>query len=181
MMIPENPRSLAGESREDRMSAEAGARTQEGPWSHDVVALNQLAYRYAAAVDGCDVAAFQAVFTADGRLRSYHPGEEAPFADLTGSDQLAAVPNTMRGMYRATTHMMTNHLVDVRGDAATGEVLCTARHLELDGESSINVVIRYVDHYARTEGGWRISDRQIRFLWSERHAVTDSGMGRGQR
>jgi hypothetical protein len=82
----------------------------------------------------------------------------------------------MRGMYRATTHMMTNHLVEVDGDAGTGTVLCTARHLE--GETSINVVIRYVDRYARHQGEWRIADRQIRFLWSERHEVTDSGMGR---
>jgi hypothetical protein len=143
----------------------------------DVVALNQLAYRYAAGVDACDVALFVSVFTEDGRLRSYHPGAEEPFADLAGHDQLAAVPNTMRGMYGATTHMMTNHLVEAEGEGATGQVLCTARHLE--GESAINVIIRYVDRYARAGGEWRIADRQIRFLWSERHAVTDSGMGRG--
>ena len=83
----------------------------------------------------------------------------------------------MRGMYGATTHMMTNHLVDIEGDRATGEVLCTARHLE--GETSINVIIRYIDRYAKAGAEWRIADRQIRFLWSERHEVTDSGMGRG--
>lgn len=142
----------------------------------DVVELNQLAYRYAAGVDACDVGLFLSAFAADGRLRSYHPDADTPFADLAGHAQLAAVPNTMRGMYGATTHMMTNHLVDVDGDAATGEVLCTARHLE--GETSINVIIRYVDRYARIAGAWRIADRQIRFLWSERHAVSDSGMGR---
>jgi 3-phenylpropionate/cinnamic acid dioxygenase small subunit len=144
----------------------------------DVIELNQLAYRYAAAVDACDEAAFLAVFTPGARLRSFHPDAAEPFADLAGHAQLATIPNTMRGMYRATTHMMTNHLVDVAGDAASGEVLCTARHLELDGASTINVIIRYVDRYARHEGAWRIADRQIRFLWSERHAVTDSGMGR---
>lgn len=143
----------------------------------DVVELGQLAYRYAAAVDACDVALFQSVFTPDARLRSYHPDADEPFADLTGHTQLAAIPNTMRGMYRATTHMMTNHLVEVDGDEGSGQVLCTARHLE--GASSINVIIRYVDRYARTGGEWRIADRQIRFLWSERHEVTDSGMGRG--
>lgn len=142
----------------------------------DVVELNQLAYRYAAGVDACDVALFLSVFTDDGRLRSYHPGAEEPFADLTGHGQLAAVPNTMRGLYGATTHMMTNHLVDVEGDEASGQVLCTARHLE--GATSINVIIRYVDRYARLGGAWKIADRQIRFLWSERHEVTDSGMGR---
>jgi ketosteroid isomerase-like protein len=143
----------------------------------DVVELNQLAYRYAAAVDACDVALFQSVFTPEARLRSYHPEADQPFADLTGHEQLATIPNTMRGMYRATTHMMTNQrVIAVEGDSASGEVLCTARHLE--GASSINVVIRYVDRYARYQGEWRIADRQIRFLWSERHEVTDSGMGR---
>ena len=143
----------------------------------DVVALNQLAYRYAKAVDSCDVALFQSAFTPDGRLRSFHPDAGQPFADLTGHAQLVVVPDTMRGMYGATTHMMTNHLVEIGGDHATGEVLCTARHLE--GTTSINVIIRYIDRYARHEGEWRIADRQIRFLWSERHEVTDSGMGRG--
>jgi len=142
----------------------------------DVVALNQLAYRYAAAVDACDAALFQSVFTPDARLRSYHPGSDEPFADLTGHAKLATIPNTMRGMYQATTHMMTNHLVEVDGDEAHGTVLCTARHLE--GQTSINVIIRYLDRYARHQGEWRIADRQIRFLWSERHEVTDSGMGR---
>jgi hypothetical protein len=87
----------------------------------------------------------------------------------------------MRGMYRRTAHMMTNHLVEVQGDAATGEVLCMARHLGVDPQepTSINVVIRYVDRYVRDAGGWRIADRRIHFLWSERHQVADSGMGRG--
>jgi ketosteroid isomerase-like protein len=143
----------------------------------DITALNQLAYRYAAAVDACDVAQFLSVFTPEARLRSYHPGAEEPFADLTGHAQLATIPNTMRGMYGATTHMMTNHLVSVDGDTASGEVLCTARHL--DGATSINVIIRYHDCYVRAGGEWRIADRAIRFLWSERHEVTDSGMGRG--
>jgi ketosteroid isomerase-like protein len=148
---------------------------------NDVVALNQLAYRYAAAVDACDVAALQSVFTPSGRLRSYRPGAVEPFADLIGHAQLAAIPNAMRGMYRQTAHMMTNHLVDIDGDRTRGEVLCMARHLSADPADpvSINVVIRYVDCYARTRGKWLIADRQIRFLWSERHAVTDSGMGLG--
>lgn len=146
----------------------------------DVVQLNQLAYRYAAAVDACDVALLQGVFTADGRLRSYHPGVDEPFADLTGPDQLAAIPNAMRGAHRHTMHQMTNHLVEIDDDAATGSVLCTARHLSLDGSHAINVMIRYVDRYARIGGAWKIADRQIRFLWSERHETADSGFGRGE-
>ena len=146
----------------------------------DVVALNQLAYRYAAAVDSCDVAAFQAVFALDARLRSYHPDSDDPFADLRGHEQLAAIPNAMRDMYSRTAHMMANHLVDVRGDAASGEVLCMARHLSNDTENptSVNVIIRYLDVYVRQQDGWRIADRQIRFLWTEQHPVADGLIGR---
>ena len=113
-------------------------------------------------------------------MHSYHPDESEPFADLTGHAQLAAVPETMRGLYRRTTHMMTNHLVEIDGDAATGEVLCTARHQSVDpaAAGAITVIIRYVDRYARTDGGWRIADRRIHFLWSELHPIVDSGMGR---
>jgi len=144
----------------------------------DVVELNQLAYRYAAAVDNCDAELFKSVFKADGRLRSYHPDAETPFADLAGHDQLVAIPDAMRGMHRHTMHMMSNHLVDVSGDEATGTVLCTARHLDNDGSHSMNVMIRYEDRYERDAGTWKIADRQIRFLWSESHDVTDSGFGR---
>jgi len=144
----------------------------------DVVELNQLAYRYAAAVDNCDAELFKSVFKENGRLRSYHPGTDTPFADLGGHDQLVVIPNTMRGMHRHTMHMMTNHLVDVNGDEATGTVLCTARHLDNDGSHSMNVMIRYEDKYERQAGSWKIADRRIRFLWSERHDVTDSGFGR---
>lgn len=145
----------------------------------DIVELNQLAYRYAAAVDRCDVELFQGVFLPHGRLRAYHPDADVPFADLHGSEQLAAIPNAMRGAHRHTAHMMTNHLIEVDGDHGTGEVLCTARHLSQDREKpvSLNVIIRYIDRYERYRGEWKIADRQIRFLWSEIHETANSGFG----
>jgi ketosteroid isomerase-like protein len=146
----------------------------------DILALNQLAYRYAAAVDDGDAEAFVAVFTPDARLRSYHPDAEEPFADLTGHAQLASIPKTMREMFRRTAHVMTNHLVEVTGDTATGALLCTARHLRIDPTDTEVwlVLIRYVDRYERRSGAWRIADRRIHFLWSERHQAVDSGVGR---
>lgn len=142
----------------------------------DIIEINQLAYRYAAAVDACDVAAFLSVFTPEARLRSYHPDTEEPFADLTGHQHLVSIPNAMRNMFRDTAHMMTNHMIEVDGDSATGSLLCTARHLSIDPSipAALTVMIRYVDRYEKHEGAWRIADRQIRFLWSERHDVVDS-------
>ena len=57
---------------------------------NDVNELNLLAHRYAKAVDACDVELFQSVFHLRGRLRSYHPDAEKPFADLIVHEQLAA-------------------------------------------------------------------------------------------
>jgi ketosteroid isomerase-like protein len=144
----------------------------------DVLELNRLAYRYAAAVDACDVDAFLDVFAPDGRLRTYHPDAEEPFVDFVGREQLASVPKLMREMFRRTAHLMTNHLVEIDGESASGTLLCTARHRSTDPDdrTALIVVIRYVDRYERRGGSWRISDRQIRFLWSERNPVVDSGL-----
>jgi ketosteroid isomerase-like protein len=91
----------------------------------DTIELNRLAYRYAAAVDACDVDAFLAVFTPDARLRSFHPDAEEPFADLVGYAQLASIPNTMRGRFQRTAHVMTNHLVEI--DATMRGFACCRR------------------------------------------------------
>lgn len=148
----------------------------------DILDLRELIDRYAAAVDACDTALFQSVFTPDGRLRTYHPNTNEPFSEMNGHDQLSRVPDTMRGRDACTMHMMTNHRVKIDGDRASGEVLCTARHLEAGGETALNVMIRYLDEYVRHDGEWKIADRQIRFQWSERHAVCDSGYtGRKER
>jgi hypothetical protein len=145
--------------------------------AEDILALNRLAYRYAAAVDACDGEAFLAVFASDARLRSWQPDAAEPFVDLAGHEQLALVPKVMRDLYRRTAHLMTNHLVEIDGDRASGTVLCTARHLHKDpnDRNVLVVFIRYVDRYARAAEGWRIADREIRFLWSERHEMVDAG------
>ena len=146
--------------------------------SCDVHSLNQLAYRYAQAIDTCDEVLLTEVFTPDGRMRVYHPGEHEPFQDFRGFEALVLVPRTMRQAHRQTMHQMTNHLVEFEGDEAHGTVLCVARHLALDGRSALDVLIRYEDRYRRLEDGWRIADRKIRFLWDERHpAGTDAFRG----
>jgi len=143
----------------------------------DVVAIQQLAYRYADAIDACDLERFLAVFTQNARLRIYHPDAAEPFADMAGHDELKVIPGRMRDMFAQTMHMMTNHIVDLDGDLATGTVLCAARHLTIERDNSMNVLIRYIDGYERNGGTWKIADRQIHFLWSEQHAAIDNGFG----
>ncbi len=143
----------------------------------DIVALEQLAYHYADAIDACDLERFLAVFTPVARLHIYHPDAAQPFADFSGHEELKVIPGRMKDMFAQTMHVMNNHLVDFDGDRASGTVLCTARHLTIDRENSMNVMIRYVDRYERRDGAWKIADRQIRFLWSEQHSAIDIGFG----
>jgi hypothetical protein len=137
--------------------------------------LQELAFRYAAAVDTCDRDAFLAVFDPEGSISAYAPDADEPFAVQRGHAELAMVPGMMRQRFHRTQHMMTNHLVDLTrgaggaGHDATGSVYCTARHWNPDplGGTDLIVVIRYDDSYRRDGDGWRILDRHIRFLFSE--------------
>ena len=92
--------------------------------------LQELAFRYAAAVDACDRDAFLAVFDPEGSLSTYAPGAAEPFACQRGHAELGLVPGEMRKRFHATQHMMTNHLVALDGVAATGTVYCTGAPLE---------------------------------------------------
>jgi hypothetical protein len=137
----------------------------------DLAALNQLAYRYAAAVDSCHVEAFLSIFAPDARVQTFAPGAEVPFGVATGHEELAGIPPAMGARFLRTAHLMTNHLIDLDGDSASGSLLCTARHLLRNGAGGTDlvVVIRYVDRYERRGDLWLILDREIRFLWSETH------------
>jgi ketosteroid isomerase-like protein len=141
----------------------------------DIVELNQLAYRYARAVDRCDMDLFKTVFTPDARLRAYNPDQDEPFNDIRGHDQLVKVNEIMSTMFDKTMHMMVNHMVEVDGDTATGEVMCTARHIPKGGKDVLTIHIRYLDSYVRQDGEWKIADRHIRFQWAERGETTDTG------
>jgi hypothetical protein len=135
--------------------------------------LNELAFRYASAVDGRDRESFLAVFHPEGRLATFAPDAETPFSVQTGHGELAWIPVAMTERFDATMHVMTNHLIEISGDEATGSVYCSARHLitNLMGGMDLVVLIRYEDRYRRDGGRWRILDREIHFLWTETYAT----------
>ena len=139
----------------------------------DHVELNQLAYRYAAALDSCDVEAFLSVFLQEARLTTFPPGSDQPLGVSTGHAELANVPTIMRERFTRTAHFLTNHLIHLDGDRATGSLLCMARHYFANRPvgTDLLAVIRYLDRYERRENCWFIADREIRFHWSETHTT----------
>jgi uncharacterized protein (TIGR02246 family) len=127
----------------------------------DRLALQDLSARYARAVDRRDYAAFVELFTADGVLCG--PGYA-----------MKAQVEIERGIrlieqYEATQHCVHQQLVDVRGDAASGETYCVARHVYTkDGSKrKLDMGVRYRDEYRREAGAWRFARRELVLDWTQ--------------
>jgi uncharacterized protein (TIGR02246 family) len=133
----------------------------------DVIAVRQLAERYAVAVDRHDGAMFAAQFTEDGVLIAMR-------GDFVGRERLAAVPPMLRDIYRSTFHAVLNQVVDFDGDDAAGETYCIARHYYDDpvGRTACyEMTIRYQDRFRRVNGTWLIARRELAVDSTHRYPV----------
>ena len=125
----------------------------------DKQALRELAQTYASAVDRRDYARFAATFTDDGHLSgpnfSYNKRVEI-------ESNIAAIEQ-----FSATQHHVTNQLVTIVGDSASGETYCTAGHIyEKDGlQRKMDMAIRYQDKFIRQDMGWKIKSRVLEVDW----------------
>lgn len=131
----------------------------------DRAVLRNLVESYASLADAGEPERVAGLFTADGRLIvALTPGAE-PTAVREGRTEIAAA---MAGLsrYWSTTHVIANVTFDVTGDTARGQVGCIAHHIEgMEGERRDRVLyIRYVDAYAKNDGTWRISSREVRVV-----------------
>jgi uncharacterized protein (TIGR02246 family) len=127
----------------------------------DRLALQELVARYARAVDRRDYAAFSALFTADGVLHG--PG----YAMRAHGEIEKGIRLIER--YESTQHCVHQQLVDVRGDTATGETYCVARHVySRDGIArKLDMGIRYLDEYVRSDREWRFVRRELVLDWTQ--------------
>jgi hypothetical protein len=127
----------------------------------DRLALQELSNRYARAVDRRDYAAFVALFAANGVLCG-------PGYAMTAHAEIERGIRLIE-QYEATQHCVHNQLVDVRGDAASGETYCVARHIyERDGvKRKLDMGVRYQDEYRRDRGGWRFTRRELVLDWTQ--------------
>lgn len=127
----------------------------------DRLALQELSNRYARAVDRRDYAAFVALFAANGVLCG-------PGYAMTAHAEIERGIRLIE-QYEATQHCVHNQLVEVRGDAASGETYCVARHIyERDGvKRKLDMGVRYQDEYRRERGGWRFTRRELVLDWTQ--------------
>ena len=128
----------------------------------DRLAIRELAFSYARAVDRRDWALARTLFTEDAVLVG------ARF-ELLGIEQIVGGLATVE-RYRATFHAVHNQLFTIDGDDASGETYCVANHLlERDGRAmKLDWGIRYQDRCRRgADGAWRFTRRELIVDWEQ--------------
>lgn len=134
----------------------------------DQLELRRLVETYGRYADERAFEDFAELFTADGGMEVYTPGEPEPLTVATGHEELALVPRGNDG-FPQTFHFVGNHYVEVFGDTAEGLTYCMAHHLQEEKAETETIVmlIRYNDRYARVDGRWRFTFRKLRIEWIE--------------
>jgi hypothetical protein len=136
----------------------------------DRLAIQDLAAKYARAVDRRDFELLESLFTRDARL-AVHYGDPAKVAarnEMRGVERIVAGIRTI-DRYRATTHFVGNQTVEIAGDEARAETYCLAHHLhQRDGRWFDHVMsIRYADRCVRESGRWKFAERVLAVDWTE--------------
>lgn len=135
----------------------------------DLAALRGLAVRYARGVDRRDRGLFLSAFSPAARL------EVSPRVTMAGHDRIGMVIELI-ARYDRTFHVLGQSAYEAAADGAdgsdgsdgsdesdgeaTGEVYCVAHHFSPEGDDLV-MYIRYEDRYARRDGGWLITTRQV--------------------
>jgi hypothetical protein len=124
--------------------------------------IRRLVQAYGFAIDAHDGVTFAHLFTEDGEL-------ELPKGVSCGWAALSKVVTGFEHKYPDTMHLMANHLVELHGDDASGQVYGVARHRHRRGAEEVDVAmpLHYKDTYVRTPGGWKFRTRVVTIKWQE--------------
>ena len=127
----------------------------------DVVAIQQVLYHYAYALDARDYEALDEVFAADAKLHTSG-------GTLMSPADYKAMCETELAKLDGTHHMVTNTSVTVDGDRATSRAYFQAQHVKrsLAPDSQFLMAGWVDDELERRAEGWRIVDRRWFSSWS---------------
>jgi ketosteroid isomerase-like protein len=110
---------------------------------------------YCDRLDRFDLDGVVALFTPDG---AYDFGFGRVYA---GADRLRELFSRV-GVYRATSHHISNVHLSVEGDKARARSALYAYHVRAADGSEVHVWGQYADDLVRVDGRWRIARRALR-------------------
>ena len=129
----------------------------------DLEEIKQLKSRYCRAVDCCDLAALDQIFTDDVWVE-YRGG--AYIAKFEGKG--AMIDFLMNAHHSDMITMHHAHLPEIAftgADSAEGIWYCEDFHIALDRKEITMGCLIYKDRYVRADGGWKIARTEYDRVW----------------
>ncbi|OJZ76044.1 hypothetical protein BRW65_00915 [Mycobacterium paraffinicum] len=127
----------------------------------DRLAIQDVLFRYAHALDDRDSQLLRTCFTEDAVCEVG--------ATLVGIDAIIAFAEGVLSGFDVTQHLIANPRTTIHGDRAESVCDLHAQHVTRGAPGGEHYVIggRYDDSLERTPEGWRIAHRRLRVTWSE--------------
>lgn len=129
----------------------------------DRLAVQDVLFRYATALDTKDWALLRTCFTPDV------VGVYDAHGEQQGYERIEAMCRRALGPLAASQHLIGNVEVVVSGDTARSTCYLQAMHVRErpDGADNFIVAGQYRDELVRTPDGWRIARRALRRIWTQ--------------
>ncbi|MBO9723929.1 MAG: nuclear transport factor 2 family protein [Novosphingobium sp.] len=141
------------------------------PQDEDRAALRRTAALYARGADRRSKEDWRAVLAEEVEIAG--PGFVA-----SGIEACLQSIDFLAHAFKATRHIVHDQIVEIAGDHASGETLCTAEHRIANAEGPDTLMcwaICYQDEWRRDGADWRFTRRHLIVDWEENRPVGDPG------
>jgi hypothetical protein len=139
----------------------------------DKQSIYEVLVRYCRGADRCDEALVRSVYHEDSF-------DDHGYWRGNGQDFAAFVCKRLAAANSATTHAISNVLIEIDGDQASSEAQVVATLVRKDTNPIQADVMgaRYLDRLSRRNGEWRIAERTVVLDWHKRETwtVNDTAM-----
>jgi hypothetical protein len=142
----------------------------------DKVSITNLVTRYFAAVDDkrLDLAIVEATFTHDGRILRPHG------LAMVGFNSIFESHTKSFARFKATHHVITDHIVEINEPVATLRANVTAMHLWADNDSNPSLNGKYFlargvlsAKAIKVDDRWRLYELANRVIWREGEGMAE--------